>query len=426
MELVVEGNAYIKEDIIKCCIGIEEGKIKAIKKILKGDKHYDFGEKLILPGGIDSHVHFRDPGMTHKEDFGSGTVSAAFGGVTCVLDMPNTIPPVTNLEALQEKTRIADIKAFVDFGLFAGVSLSSDIEGLSKSATAFKIYLATTTGEMLINDYDALGGIFEHISRTEKPVSVHCEDEALLDRSLAPDSLKLYLKSRPNECEASGIEKVIKSHDNAKAHICHVSTSEGVKLVKNSNLTSEVTPHHLFLNSSAKLGAFGKVNPPLREWEDQEALWNALKQGAIDIIASDHAPHTLEEKELFENAPSGMPGVETMLPLLLSFVKHGKFELGRFVNAVSERPGEIFKINKGKIEVDYEADLIVVDMRKEIEIKAKNLHSKAGWTPYDGFSAVFPRFTFVRGEVVIEDWEMTGDRGFGRMVEGNQGESSFD
>ncbi len=416
MELVIEGNAYIDENLIKCCIGIEGGKIKEIKKILKGDEHHDFGEKLILPGGIDSHVHLRDPGMTHKEDFGSGTVSAAYGGVTCVIDMPNTIPPVTNITALQDKARIADIKAYVDFGLFAGVSQNSDIEVLSRSANALKLYLATTTGEMLINDYETLEGIFERISRTEKPVCVHCEDEALIDKSFKPNSLKDHLKSRPNECEASGIEKVIKSRDDAKVHICHVSTSEGVKLIENSRLTSEVTPHHLFLNSSSKLGALGKVNPPLRKWEDQEALWSALRKGTIDIIASDHAPHTLEEKERFEDAPSGIPGVETMLPLLLSFVKHGKFELGRFVNAVSERPGEIFGIKKGKLREGYDADFIVIDMRKEIEIKAKNLHSKAGWTPYDGFSAVFPRFTFVRGDMVIEDWELVGERGFGRMV----------
>jgi dihydroorotase len=418
MELVIEGNAYIDENLTKCCIGVEEGKIKAIKKILKGDKHRDFGEKLILPGGIDSHVHFRDPGMTHKEDFGSGTESAAYGGITCVLDMPNTIPPVTSQEVFFEKARIADIKAFVDYGLFAGVSEKSDIRNLSKSAIGFKIYLASTTGEMLIDDYDSLDSIIGVIGKTEKPVAVHCEDEYLIDKITTPVTLRGHLKSRPNESEKSAIEKVIKLRDKAKIHVCHVSTSEGAKLIENAQVTSEVTPHHLFLNSSSKLGPLAKVNPPLRKWEDQEALWKVLNQGTIDILASDHAPHTLEEKEHFENAPSGIPGVETMLPLLLSFIKHGKFELGRFVNAVSERPGEIFGINKGKLREGYDADFIVIDMRKEIEIKAKNLHSKAGWTPYNGFSAVFPRFTFVRGEMVIEDWELVGERGFGRMVGG--------
>ncbi|UCE75399.1 MAG: dihydroorotase [Methanomassiliicoccales archaeon] len=416
MEIVIEGNAFINGDLVKCAIGVEEGRIKAVKKILKGDRHYDFGDKLILPGGIDAHVHFRDPGMTHKEDFGSGTVSAAFGGVTCALDMPNTIPPTTSKEALQEKARIAGSKAFVDFGLFAGVSMNSDFEELSKHATAFKIYLATTTGRLLIRDYNVLDEIFQRLGATNKTVCVHCEDEDLINKTMNPDSLKSHLKSRPNPCEASSIKKVIRSSRGAKVHICHVSTSKGVKLVKTEGVTSEVAPHHLFLNSNVKLGALGKVNPPLREPKDQEALWEALNSNIIDIIASDHAPHTLEEKELFEEAPAGIPGVETMLPLMLSLVKHNKFQLGRLVNAVSEKPNEIFHLNKGKLSPGYDADMIAVDLRKEGEIKGKNLHSKCGWTPYEGFNGVFPRFTFVRGEVVIEDWELTGERGFGSMV----------
>jgi dihydroorotase len=420
MEVVIEGNAFIDGDLNKCAIGIEEGRIKSIKKILKGDKHYDFGDKLILPAGIDAHVHFRDPGMTHKEDFKSGTQSAAYGGISCVLDMPNTIPPITNITNFEDKSRICSSKAFVDFGLYAGVSLNRDIEKFANKAIAYKIYLATTTGEMLIGDYEALGGIFTAIGKTQKPVCVHCEDERLINKASKPKSLKEHLKNRPNLSEESGIKKVIDKKNDAKVHVCHVTTSEGVKLLENTEITSEVTPHHLFLNTNFDIGVLGKVNPPLRQPKDQEALWNALNQGAIDIIASDHAPHTLDEKEHFENAPSGIPGVETMLPLMLSLVKHNKFQLARLINAVSERPGEIFQLNKGKLEVGCDGDIIIVDMRKEAEISLDNLHSKAGWTPYEGFSAVFPRFTFVRGEVVIEDWELTGEMGFGRMVSGRQ------
>lgn len=420
MEVVIEGNAFIDGDLNKCAIGIEEGRIKSIKKILKGDKHYDFGDKLILPAGIDAHVHFRDPGMTHKEDFKSGTASAAYGGISCALDMPNTIPPVTNITAFEDKSRICSMKAFVDFGLYAGVSPKSDIEAFVKSAIAYKIYLATTTGEMLINDYEKLDGIFKRIGNTKKPVCMHCEDENLINKTLKPKSLREHLKNRPNKSEESGIKKVIEKKNDAKVHICHVTTSEGINLLENTEITSEVTPHHLFLTSNSNIGALGKVNPPLRQPKDQEALWNALNQGAIDIMASDHAPHTLDEKENFEKAPSGIPGVETMLPLMLSLVKHNKFQLARLINAVSQRPGEIFDMKKGKLEVGYEGDIIAVDMRKETEISAKNLHSKAGWTPYEGFSCVFPRFTFVRGEVVIEDWELICEVGFGNMVSGGQ------
>ncbi len=420
MEVVIEGNAFINGDLNKCAIGIMEGKIRAIKKILKGDRHHDFGDKLILPAGVDAHVHFRDPGMTQKEDFKSGTQSAAFGGISCVLDMPNTIPPVTDMIIFEDKSRICSGKAFVDFGLYAGINSNCDIEAFAKSAIAYKIYLATTTGEMRINDYEALNPIFKRISKTEKPVCVHCEDEKLLNNTSKPKSLIEHLKSRPNESEESGIRKVIENKDDAKTHICHVTTSEGLNLLRNPIITSEVTPHHLFLNSNSDIEARGKVNPPLRQRKDQEALWNALNKGEIEILASDHAPHTLDEKEHFENAPSGIPGVETMLPLMLSLVKHNKFPLTRVVDAVSQKPGEIFNLNKGRLQAGYDGDIIVVDMRKENEISARYLHSKAGWTPFEGFSAVFPRFTFVRGEVVIEDWELTGEVGFGKMVCGNQ------
>jgi dihydroorotase len=420
MEVVIEGNAFIDGDLNKCAIGLEEGRIKSIKKILKGDKYYDFGDKLILPAAVDAHVHFRDPGMSYKEDFTSGTQSAAFGGISCILDMPNTVPPVTKITAFEDKSRICNMKAFVDFGLYAGISPNCDIEALAKSAISYKIYLATTTGEMLIDDYETLEGIFKRIGKTKKPVCVHCEDERLLNTALKPKSLKEHLKNRPNKSEESGIKEVIEKKNDSKTHICHITTSEGINLLENTDITSEVTPHHLFLNSNSNIGALGKVNPPLRLPKDQDALWNALNQGKIDIIASDHAPHTLDEKEHFENAPSGIPGVETMLPLMLSLVKHNKFQLARLVNAASERPGEIFDLKKGKLEVGYEGDIIVVDMRKETEISAKNLHSKTGWTPFEGFSSIFPRFTFVRGEVVIEDWELTGEMGFGNMVSGGQ------
>jgi dihydroorotase len=198
--------------------------------------------------------------------------------------------------------------------------------------------------------------------------------------------------------------------------ICHVSTKEGIKLLENLPFTCEVTPHHLFLNSDSNIAAKGKVNPPLREDADQDALWNGLRNGTIDIIASDHAPHTMEEKENFASAPSGMPGTETLLPLMLFWVKQNKFELGRLVNAVCEKPGEIFGLNKGKLAEGYDADIIMVDMRKVSQIKGEKLHSKCAWTAFEGFNCVFPRYTFVRGELVVEDWELSGERGFGKMV----------
>jgi dihydroorotase len=403
MELVIEGNAFIT------------GELK--KKILKGDRHFDFGDKLILPGGIDSHVHFRDPGFIYKEDFATGSTSAAYGGISCVLDMPNTSPPTVTSETLMEKAQIAGSKSYIDFGLLAGVSESENFEKLSEIVTAFKIYLASTTGDLKFDNYDHLKDIFEGIKSTGKTVCVHCEDERKLNKDTKPNSLKEHLNTRPNSAEASAIEIVADNFTNAKVHICHVSTKEGIKLLEKLPFTCEVTPHHLFLNSDSKIGARGKVNPPLREAADQDALWNALRNGTIDVIASDHSPHTIEEKEDIVSAPSGMPGTETLLPLMLNWVKQNKFELSRLVNAVCERPGEIFGLRKGKLAEGYDADIIMVDMRHSTEIHGEKLHSKCGWTAFEGFNAVFPKYTFVRGEVIIEDWELTGEIGSGKMVE---------
>jgi dihydroorotase len=220
MDLVIEGNAYILGELKKCCIGIEDGKIKSIKKILKGDKHHDFGDKLILPAGIDSHVHFRDPGFTHKEDFSSGSASSACGGISCVLDMPNTSPPTTTSEAVLEKAKIAGSKSFVDFGLFEGVSESSNFEKLSEIATAFKLYMASTTGDLKIENYHGLKDIFERIKATGKTVSVHCEDESLLNTSINPNSLREHLNTRPNSAEVSAIKMIAENHGDAKNLPC--------------------------------------------------------------------------------------------------------------------------------------------------------------------------------------------------------------
>jgi dihydroorotase len=311
---------------------------------------------------------------------------------------------------------MAGHKAYVDFGFYGGVTKDAQIGEMAKAATAFKIYLSTTTGSLLFDDWDALPEIFKTIGETGKKVAIHCEEESLIDRTAKPKTLEEHHKSRPNACEATAIEKVLALWSSEKVHISHISTQEGVDLVRKADVTSEVTPHHLFLNYKANLDARGKVNPPLRGIKDQEVLWDAFRKGEIDIIASDHAPHTSEEKERFAEAPSGVPGVETMLPILLTNVKIGSLELSRFVSATSENPARIFGLNKGKLEVGRDADIIMVDMRKEKEIKSKRLHYKCGWTPYERFSAIFPKYTFVRGEIVVEKGELVGDRGFGKFM----------
>ena len=220
-----------------------------------------------------------------------------------------------------------------------------------------------------------------------------------------------HLRNRSNECEASAIRSIKGAAKSCRLHICHVSAKESIPLVENGpNLTSEVTPHHLILDRDSKRGSHAKVNPPLRKREDRHALFKALQSGTFDIIASDHAPHTIDEKkEDFEYAPSGMPGVETMLPLMFHMVEEKHLSLSDLVKRVCVRPAEIFGVPKGKIAVGYDADLVVVDFSDCRMIKADQLHSKCGWTAYEGMPGVFPKKVFIRGQLMIDDGEQVGE-----------------
>ena len=407
---VVEGRFFISGRFEQCCVGIEEGKIVEIAKVLEGDETYRFGSKTVLPGATDAHVHFREPGMTHKEDFETGSLAAVNGGVTCVLDMPNTIPPTTTISALREKRRLASMKSLVDFGFYAGVRPGIDVDGLAKEAIGFKVYMASTTGELLVSSVDQIRRELAEIAATNKVLAVHAEDERL--RSKEPEKdLDDHLRNRSNECETSAIKKIEDAAKKCKLHICHVSAKESIPLVQTRpGLTSEVTPHHLLLDKDSKTGTHSKVNPPLRKRENRHALFKALQDGTFDIIASDHAPHTIDDKkEDFEYAPGGMPGVETMLPLMFHMVEERHLDLADLVRRVCVRPAEIFGVPKGKIAKGYDADLIVVDFSDCKMIKADELHSKCGWTSFEGMPGIFPEKVFVRGQLMIENGEQVGD-----------------
>ncbi|MCK5548661.1 MAG: dihydroorotase family protein, partial [Thermoplasmata archaeon] len=404
--IVVEGRVFLGGGLEKCCVGIENGRITAIKKILKGDERFDFGNSLVLPGCIDAHVHLREPGRTAKEDFYSGTLAAAFGGVTCVLDMPNNNPPVNSLENLKSKLDLVKGKANVDFGLYAALTKAADTGSLSKTATAFKVYMAesTDTGGISTGRED-LEQVLSS-APAEIPISIHCEDERFM-KKMEEKSLEDHLLARPDACEVQALESVYGIARKAKSrfHIAHVSSAEGIQFIemnkKDLPITSEVTAHHMFLNVDNGPGAFGKVNPPLRRKRDNEALREALSRGAIDILVSDHAPHTMEEKEEgFARAPSGMPGVETGIPIMLNLVKKNITSLERFVKAASAAPAKIFGLNKGAIKVGSDGDLIVVDLKDVSKVRGHDLHSKCGWTPFENFEAIFPVATFVRGNLV--------------------------
>ena len=423
MDTVLEGRVFFRDRLIDCCIGIENGRIAAIKQGLKGEENYNYGRLLILPGGIDSHVHLREPGATHKEDFLTGTQAAACGGVTTVLDMPNNKPPILEPRAFAEKFDAVASKAVVDFGLFAGTGIERDISGLKKLTRLFKLYTASTTGGLLIPELENQRRIVEKIRDMDGILSIHCEDENLLcalGNENGPRNLNDHDHQRPEKAEADSIRQVLSFHSGENMHICHLSSVEGLTLLAGSDATCEVNPAHIFLNKEKDLGTHGKLNPPLRSRATQSSLLQALCEGGIDIVASDHAPHTLSEKDDdFETAPSGVPGVETMLPMLLELVKDGKMGIERLVEVSSQRPAEIFNLeNKGRIEVGSDADLMVVDMRATHKIRADKLHSKCGWTPFEGMMGIFPKATFLRGELVAEDGECVGRPGFGQYVSG--------
>lgn len=411
--LVVEGRVYLQGRLEPAAVGIEEGRIVAIKKELRGEPLFRFSDALILPGGIDVHVHLREPGMTEKDDFASGTESAAVGGVTTVVDMPNTKPPVSTREALQEKMRIAARAANVNYGLYGGPATAAAVEAM-REATAFKAYLAESTNAPPVPDDATLAGILLAVERSGRYLSAHCED-ARLFRPGPVKTLEAHHLARPPESERSAIERLGRLRGNARAHIAHVTTAEAAR-ARPPGATCEVTPHHLLLDTTSGLGARAKVNPPIRPPGEREALWRELLDGRIDVLASDHAPHTLEEKAgRFEDAPSGLPGVATTLPLLFRYVRRQVLPLERFVAMFSENPARLLRVDKGEIAVGRDADLVVVDPRRIEPVTAKRCRYKCGWTPFEGFDATFPIATFVRGELVAQEGELVSER-VGRTI----------
>ena len=409
---IVEGRAYYRGRLEPLAIGIEDGKVAAVRKSLEGDDRVDHGDAIILPGCVDMHVHLRDPGLTEKEDFPSGTRSAALGGVTTVADMPNTKPPVTSRTALESKVAGLAGRAAVDYGLYAAPRSGSAVRALH-GALAFKAYMAESTGGLRV-DAAGLEEVLRESEASGRLLVAHAEDAKKFGKRPAA-TLKDHNAMRPKEAEVQAVRTLARLRGGARAHVAHVTCVEALDQVP-AGVTTEVTPHHLLLDTTMPLKAFGKVNPPLRSPEDREALWAAFVAGRVDAVASDHAPHTREEKEeRFEEAPSGLPGVATSLPLLLRLVKAEKFTLDRLVSALATRPAQILGIEKGTIEVGRDADLVVVDPRDLQRVTAKRVRYKCGWTPFQGLEAIFPSHVYLHGETIVEDGEFVAE-GEGRLI----------
>ena len=397
---VFEGKAWISgQGLIHTCVGVDEGKIKSVKKILKGDNHTIFSG-VILPSAFDMHVHFRDPGYQHKEDWKSGSESAAAGGVTAVVDMPNTNPFTSNVETFNDKVSTASSKSVVDFGI--GVNVEGGITEkpwFDTLPSAFwKLYPYGVSSE----EYFTYAK--EVLEKTKKPLVIHGEhpdhmhNEPLTQLS---DHTQNRLIAEP-ECLAS-------MPSSPYLHVAHLSTLEGLNRMPKL-ATSEVCPHHLLLNLENCHSLDCKVDPPLRTKNDNSGLYDAFREGKIPILSSDHAPHTIEEKRS-DNPPSGLPGVETMIPLMLNEVSEGRLELGRLVTAMSEAPADRLGLDRGKISEGQPADLIMVDMKNSKPINLEKLHSKANWTPFQDWQAIFPSQVYRRGELIAEDGEIKQEGG---------------
>jgi dihydroorotase len=382
--------------------------LPAHDEVIEGDG------KRLLPGMIDAHVHFREPGFSHKETWATGSRSAAAGGVTTVFDQPNTDPPTIDGESYEEKAELASA-SIVDYGINGGVTDAWKPDELfEKPITALgEIFLADSTGEMGIAS-DRYEAAVKRAQAEDIPVTVHAEDATRFDESVTDrEDSDAWSAYRTPEAEIEAIEHAcrVASDLGADVHIAHTSTPEGVDAVRNAEMSCEVTPHHLFLSRDdlEELGTFGRMNPPLRSERRREKMLQRLVDGDIDIVATDHAPHTRTEKDAsIWEAPSGVPGVETALPLLLEFARTGTISYERVRDLTATNVADLFGLEtKGRIEVGNDADLVLVDPDRSAPIRGEDLHSKCDWTPFEGRSAVFPELTMVRGTVVFENGTVT-------------------
>ena len=377
----------------------------------------------ILPGLIDSQVHFREPGNEHKEDLESGTAAAILGGVTTIFDMPNTKPATTTAEALADKVARARGRAWCDHAFYLGgtaenartIGASENLPG----CCGIKIFMGSSTGDLLMAGD---GPILDVLKGSTRTVSVHAEDEPrLIERRHIAESAQNPLAHplwRDEETALRATTRVLNlaRQANRRVHVLHVTTAQEMALLaQNRHLASvEVTPQHLTLwapDCYERLGTLAQMNPPIRDKVHQDALWRALNDGVVDVIGSDHAPHTLSEKNKpYPQSPSGMPGVQTILPVMLTHVAEGRLSLVKMVELLGHGPGKLFGLkNKGQIAPGYDADLVAVDLKAQRTITRDWLKSKCGWSPFDGMKVTgFPLMTFLRGELTAQDGALIG------------------
>lgn len=384
-------------------VGIAGGKIAEIGSLpdASAESVLDARGLTLIPGLIDTQVHFREPGLEHKEDLESGTRAALMGGVTSILEMPNTRPSTTSVEALADKIRRAEGRAWVHFGFFVGASVDNipDLGMLERlpGTPGIKIFMGSSTGSLLVSEDHDLRAVLQSCRRR---CPIHAEDEprnrarqALISDHPSPAEHPFL---RDAESARRATERILRLSEETghPVHILHVSTAEEPQLIQDAKrrglgTTAEVTPQHLFFHAPdcyERLRSLAQMNPPVRSREHNEGLWKALEAGIFDVFGSDHAPHTLEEKsQPYPKSPSGMPGVQTMLPVLLTFAAQERLSLPTLVKMACERPAELYGIQgKGFLKPGFDADVVLVDPSRSFVFERSMVESKCGWSPYEG------------------------------------------
>ncbi len=429
--IVKNGSCYVNGKLEKTDIALVGNKIKKIGKIEANiTKVFDASNKIVLPGIIDTQVHFREPGSTDREDLESGSRAAILGGVTSVFEMPNTNPPTSNLVEFDKKLNLAKNRMHCNYAFYFGatpenVDQLAKLKGL-KGCCGVKLFAGSSTGKLLV---DKEADIEKVISQSAKIVSIHSEDEEILNlrkNFIKEGDVHSHPEWRNTECAMSSTRRVVKIAEryNKQIHVLHVTTKEEVDFLAmhKKNVTFEITPQHLTLYAPDcydKIGTFAQMNPPIRKKEHHDRLWVAVKNSVVDILGSDHAPHSKEDKnKKYPASPSGMPGVQTILPIMLNHINNEKLNLEKLVKLMCENPCRIFGIkNKGYIKEDFDADLTIIDMNKEQTIKNEMMASKCGWTPFNNMIIKgFPIATIINGKVVMSDGEVVTE-GYGEPLE---------
>ena len=422
--IIKNGNCFIDDNLVNTDIAIKDKKIVKIGKNLGDAKEFiDASGLKVLPGCIDTQTHFREPGSTDTEDLHSGSRAAIAGGITSVFEMPNTNPPTSNIKEFQRKLDLAKNRMYCNYAFYFGATAdnANDLASLEslEGCCGIKLFAGSSTGNLLVAEESDIEKVFKNAS---KVVAVHSEDEEILNRNkklIKEGDVHTHPIWRSVECSIASTRRIVRIAEKykKKAHILHITTKEEIDFLSQhkGNITFEITPQHLTIYAPDcynKLGTYAQMNPPLRDKSHYDRLWYAVRNNLNDTIGSDHAPHLKENKEKkYPNSPSGMPGVQTLMPVMLNHVNEGKLTLSQLVKLVCENPVKIFGIkNKGFLKEGFDADFTIVDMNKSIEIKNENIESKCGWTPFDGYKFNgTPIATIIAGNIKMLNGKILGD-----------------